>query len=218
MNDGRASGEAAAQGEHGLVRAIGLRQFTASIVNVTVGAGIFVATGAAALRVRLTAVPLAVGIAALWNFPVQASSHREAPLISQDPLADNTDVYAFVSPDRPGYVTLIANYNPFVAPTLEDAPRQEPNLAPGVRMPAAKSWRADRPGDDEVHEGARRSRIECQHRPFPAKQTHRGQTEAAEQHLQRIVPVGLAQLHQLGPARLVEGAERELPLTCTWVP
>jgi hypothetical protein len=37
--------------------------------------------------------------------------------------------------------------DPFVAPTLEDAPRQEPNLAPGVRMPAAKSWRADRPGD-----------------------------------------------------------------------
>jgi hypothetical protein len=32
---------------------------------------------------------------------VQASSHREAPLISADPLADNTDVYAFVSPNRP---------------------------------------------------------------------------------------------------------------------
>ena len=34
--------------------------------------------------------------------PLSASSHREAPLISQDPLADNTDVYAFVSPERPG--------------------------------------------------------------------------------------------------------------------
>ena len=31
------------------------------------------------------------------------SSHREAPEISKDPVADNTDVYAFVSPDRPGY-------------------------------------------------------------------------------------------------------------------
>ncbi len=40
------------------------------------------------------------------------SSHREAPEISKDPTADNTDVYAFVSPDRPGYVTLIANYIP----------------------------------------------------------------------------------------------------------
>jgi uncharacterized protein DUF4331 len=45
-----------------------------------------------------------------------ASSHAEAPLISQDPRADNTDLYAFVSPDRPGYATLIANYIPLEAP------------------------------------------------------------------------------------------------------
>ena len=37
--------------------------------------------------------------------------------------------------------------DPFVAPTLDDAPRQEQNLAPGVHLPAARSWRADRPGD-----------------------------------------------------------------------
>src|SRR6266481_9545521 len=48
--------------------------------------------------------------------PVSASSHREAPLISQDPLADNTDLYAFVSPDRPDTVTIIANYIPFETP------------------------------------------------------------------------------------------------------
>ena len=42
-----------------------------------------------------------------------ASSHREAPLISGDPLADNTDVYAFVSPANPDRVTLIANFIPF---------------------------------------------------------------------------------------------------------
>src|SRR5262245_10337582 len=47
---------------------------------------------------------------------VSASSHREAPLISQDPLADNTDVYAFVSPDRPDTVTIIANYIPMETP------------------------------------------------------------------------------------------------------
>src|SRR5437899_7711098 len=47
---------------------------------------------------------------------VSASSHREAPLISQDPLADNTDLYAFVSPDRPDTVTIIANYIPFETP------------------------------------------------------------------------------------------------------
>jgi hypothetical protein len=40
------------------------------------------------------------------------SSHREAPGTMKDPVADNTDVYAFVSPDRPGTVTLIANYIP----------------------------------------------------------------------------------------------------------
>ena len=45
-----------------------------------------------------------------------ASSHREAPLISNDPLADNTDVYAFRSPDNPNTVTIIANYIPFESP------------------------------------------------------------------------------------------------------
>ena len=45
-----------------------------------------------------------------------ASSHREAPLISQDPAADNTDVYAFVSPDRPDTVTIVANYIPLEEP------------------------------------------------------------------------------------------------------
>lgn len=44
------------------------------------------------------------------------SSHREAPEISKDPVADNTDVYAFVSPDDPGTVTLIANYIPLEGP------------------------------------------------------------------------------------------------------
>jgi hypothetical protein len=46
----------------------------------------------------------------------QASSHREAPLISQDPTADNTDVYAFRSPERPNTVTIIANYVPLEQP------------------------------------------------------------------------------------------------------
>lgn len=40
------------------------------------------------------------------------SSHREAPLIANDPLADNTDVYAFKSPDDPNSITIIANYIP----------------------------------------------------------------------------------------------------------
>src|SRR3954453_20772103 len=45
------------------------------------------------------------------------SSHREAPEISKDPVADNTDTYAFVSPDNPDTVTILTNYVP-----LEDPP------------------------------------------------------------------------------------------------
>jgi Domain of unknown function (DUF4331) len=44
------------------------------------------------------------------------SSHREAPGISKDPVADSSDVYAFVSPDNPDTVTLIANYVPLQGP------------------------------------------------------------------------------------------------------
>src|ERR1700761_5568197 len=51
------------------------------------------------------------------------SSHREAPEISQDPVADNTDTYAFVSPDRPDTVTIISNYIPL------EAAAAGPNLA-----------------------------------------------------------------------------------------
>jgi hypothetical protein len=41
-----------------------------------------------------------------------SSSHREAPLISNDPLADNTDLYAFRSPDKPDKIIIVANYIP----------------------------------------------------------------------------------------------------------
>jgi hypothetical protein len=45
-----------------------------------------------------------------------ASSHREAPLIANDPLADNTDLYAFKSPNNPEMITIIANYVPMQIP------------------------------------------------------------------------------------------------------
>ncbi len=57
-----------------------------------------------------------MAFAGFWMLPTLASSHREAPLISGDPRADNTDVYAFVSPDRPDTVTIIANYIPLEEP------------------------------------------------------------------------------------------------------
>ena len=58
----------------------------------------------------------AIFVVALAMMPGEASSHREAPLLAQDPMADNTDVYAFVSPDAPDTVTLIANFIPFQKP------------------------------------------------------------------------------------------------------
>ncbi len=55
-------------------------------------------------------------VAALLRGPgpssAKASSHREAPLISEDPSADNTDLYAFRSPDKPDTLTIVSNFIP----------------------------------------------------------------------------------------------------------
>jgi Domain of unknown function (DUF4331) len=60
--------------------------------------------------------PLLVALCLVGSASVLASSHREAPLISNDPLCDNTDLYAFRSPDNPNTITIIANYIPFQLP------------------------------------------------------------------------------------------------------
>jgi len=71
-------------------------------------------------RRTLTAVALAaitaIGLTALGPGVGNTSSHREAPLVAGEPRLDNTDVYAFVSPDAPDTVTLIANWLPFSEP------------------------------------------------------------------------------------------------------
>ena len=71
---------------------------------------------------KLAAVLLTAALAALALVAVvtrgsepdaaSASSHREAPLISEDPSADNTDLYAFRSPDKPDTLTIISNFVP----------------------------------------------------------------------------------------------------------
>ena len=68
------------------------------------------ALATAALAVSLAAVAAAV----VGSGPSAgtASSHREAPLISEDPSADNTDLYAFRSPDKPDTVTIVSNWIP----------------------------------------------------------------------------------------------------------
>jgi hypothetical protein len=65
-------------------------------------------------RVAGTAGALLIALTSVGG--VFASSHREAPLIAGDPAADNTDLYAFVSPDDPSMVTIIANYVPLEEP------------------------------------------------------------------------------------------------------
>ncbi len=69
------------------------------------------APGRALLALGLAGV-LALGLLV----PADASSHREAPMIAEDPAADNTDLYAFVPPDDPDSVTLIANWSGFQEP------------------------------------------------------------------------------------------------------
>jgi len=63
------------------------------------------------LSLKKRLLTLTVGLFC-FVFVAQASSHREAPLIANDPLADNTDLYAFRSPDNPNTITIIANYIP----------------------------------------------------------------------------------------------------------
>lgn len=67
------------------------------------------------IRLRLRVIVMLLSVLALTR-SAMASSHREAPLISNDPLADNTDLYAFRSPDDPATITIIANYIPFQLP------------------------------------------------------------------------------------------------------
>lgn len=60
-------------------------------------------------------VAAAVTLAVVWGPSPEggtASSHREAPAISEDPTADNTDVYAFRSLDKPDSLTIISNWIP----------------------------------------------------------------------------------------------------------
>ncbi len=76
-----------------------------------------------------------------------ASSHREAPLISNDPLADNTDLYAFRSPDDPGYVTIIADYIPFELP--EGGPNYY-TFGTNIRYEIHIKNRTDNPTQDDI--------------------------------------------------------------------
>jgi hypothetical protein len=64
-------------------------------------------------RIALLAALVAAAIAVPLSF---GSSHREAPLTSIDPTADDTDLYAYTANDAPGALTVVANWIPFEDP------------------------------------------------------------------------------------------------------
>src|SRR5687767_4272474 len=70
-------------------------------------------------RRALAGLAVFATFAAIAGIPALASSHAEAPLISMDRYADNTDVYAFRSTEegRSGFATIIANFVPFQDPS-----------------------------------------------------------------------------------------------------
>ena len=88
------------------------------------------------------------------------SSHREAPEISKDPVADSSDLYAFVSPDKPDTVTIIANYVPLQLPASGRFARQvRPRRAcrngrRPVDVERALAWRGPRGSPTERAERA----------------------------------------------------------------
>ncbi|WP_219418801.1 DUF4331 domain-containing protein [Pseudonocardia nigra] len=86
---------------------------------------------------------LAATALALLPGTASASSHREAPLIATMPQVDNTDVYSFVSPDKPDTVTLIANWTPF------QEPQGGPNFYPWAEN-ARHDINIDSDGDAEA--------------------------------------------------------------------
>src|SRR5678809_1462622 len=59
---------------------------------------------------------VAVIIITVCSVLLMSSSHREAPMIADDPLADNTDLYVFRSPDNADKVVIIADYIPAELP------------------------------------------------------------------------------------------------------
>ena len=96
-------------------------------------------------KILSLAVLLTLGISASL---LMSSSHREAPLIANDPLADNTDLYAFRSPDDPNKITIIAAYVPL------QLPQGGPNyysFGENIRYEIHVDNNAGTPGDDIIY-------------------------------------------------------------------
>ncbi len=88
---------------------------------------------------------IAVAAVSIFSVILMSSSHREAPLIAYDPLADNTDVYAFRDPNNDDNIIIIANYIPGQLP--EDGPIYE-NFGEHIRYEIHIKNNATTKGDD----------------------------------------------------------------------
>src|SRR5829696_4262700 len=96
-------------------------------------------------RLRLVAVVTCLSVC---GAVLMSSSHREAPLIADDPQADNTDLYAFRSPANPEKIVLIANYIP------AELPQGGPNyytFGKDVRYEIHIDNDIETPGDDIIY-------------------------------------------------------------------
>lgn len=97
---------------------------------------------------RAGAVAWLLTLAIVHQTALLASSHREAPLIANDPLADNTDLYVFRSPDDPNTVTIIANFIP------AEVPHGGPNyhsFGTDIRYEIHIDNDVNTPGDDIIY-------------------------------------------------------------------
>jgi hypothetical protein len=111
-----------------------------------------------------TAVAVALLAAAVAAAPTasRASSHREAPAISEDPAVDDTDPYAFVSPEHPDHVVLVGNWFPAEEPSggpnyfrFSDAARYQINVDTDGQLPV----------DDVVYEFAFTTEVQAPESP-----------------------------------------------------
>ena len=121
-----------------------------------------------AVLLIVAAIALAIAAYGLGPLNATASSHREAPLIAADPAVDNTDLYAFVSPERPDSVTFVANWIPF------EEPNGGPNFYPFATDARVRHQHRQRrrrqagrhlPVDVQEHRQAGQHHVPVQQRP-----------------------------------------------------
>ena len=90
----------------------------------------------------------AIACLSIFSAILMSSSHREAPMIADDRVADNTDVYAFRSPKNPNNIVIIANYIPGQLP--QDGPNYH-HFSEDVRYEIHIDNNVATPGDDIIY-------------------------------------------------------------------